>query len=72
VVLAGGGTAPGRVYGASDRIAAQPVRDPVSPGDLLATVYHLLGIDHRMHLTDLSDRPLALVEGTPVKGLLAS
>jgi hypothetical protein len=70
LVLAGGGIAGGRVHGASDRIAAQPERDPVSPGDLLATVYHLLGIDHRMYLTDLSDRPVPLVEGTPVKGLL--
>ena len=60
----------GQVHGASDRIAAQPVRDPVSPGDLLATVYWLLGVDHRLHLTDLHDRPLALVEGTPVKGLV--
>jgi hypothetical protein len=71
VVLAGGGVAGGHVHGASDRIAAQPARDPVSPGDLLATVYHLLGIDHRLHLRDLSDRPLPLVEGAPVKGLLA-
>jgi uncharacterized protein (DUF1501 family) len=70
LVLAGGGIKGGLVHGASDKIASQPARDPVAPGDLLATVYHLLGIDHRQHLTDLSDRPLALVEGTPVKGLL--
>jgi hypothetical protein len=70
LVLAGGGIAGGRVYGGSDRIAAQPARDPVSPGDLLATVYHLLGIDPRTHLADLSDRPLPLTDGTPVKGLL--
>jgi hypothetical protein len=38
----------------------------------MATVYHQLGIDHRQHLTDLSDRPIALVDGgTPVKGLLS-
>jgi hypothetical protein len=70
IVLAGGGIAGGRVYGASDSSAAEPMRDPVSPGDLLATVYHLLGIDPRGHLTDLHDRPVALVEGAPVKGLL--
>jgi hypothetical protein len=58
------------VYGASDSQAAQPIRDPVGPGDLLATLYYLLGIDYRMHLTDLSNRPVALVEGSPVKGLL--
>jgi uncharacterized protein (DUF1501 family) len=70
LVLAGGGIAGGRVHGASDRIAAMPARDPVAPGDLLATVYHLLGINPRLHLSDLHDRPVALVEGTPVKGLL--
>jgi hypothetical protein len=69
-VLAGGGIAGGRVYGASDRIAAQPTRDPVSPGDLLATVYHLLGIDHRAHLADLHERPVPLVEGKPMLRLL--
>jgi uncharacterized protein (DUF1501 family) len=69
-VLAGGGIAGGRVYGASDAQAAQPTRDPVSPGDLLATVYHLLGIDPRLHLSDLQDRPVALVEGSPVLRLL--
>jgi hypothetical protein len=70
-VLAGGGVAGGQVYGASDKIAAQPERDPVSPGDLMTTVYHLLGIDHDQKLTDLSDRPLPLVEGGVVKGLLS-
>src|SRR5262249_46702438 len=53
-VLAGGGVAGGQVYGASDKIAAQPTRDPVGPGDLLTTVYHLLGIDHHQKLIDLS------------------
>ena len=70
LLLAGGGIARGRVYGASDRLAAEPVGDPVGPGDLMATVYHLLGIGHRQ-LTDLSERPLPLVEGAVVRGLLS-
>jgi hypothetical protein len=70
-VLAGGGVAGGQVYGASDRIAAQPTHNPVGPGDLMTTVYHLLGIDHQQKLTDLSERPLPLVEGEVVKGLLS-
>jgi uncharacterized protein (DUF1501 family) len=70
LVLAGGGIAGGRVYGASDAQAAQPTRDPVSPDDLHATVYHLLGVDHHGWLTDLQGRPVPLSEGTPVSGLL--
>jgi uncharacterized protein (DUF1501 family) len=70
-VLAGGGVRGGCVFGASDQIAATVVKDPVSPEDLLATVYHLVGIDPRSQIHDLQGRPFALVSGRPVKGLLA-
>jgi uncharacterized protein (DUF1501 family) len=70
MVAAGGGLRSGMVYGASDRIAAYPTRDPVSVEDLFATVYHRLGIDPHAIIHDLTDRPLALVEGTPVRGLI--
>jgi hypothetical protein len=70
LVLAGGGVAGGRVYGASDAIAAEPTRDPVSPEDLFATAYHLLGVNPHAWLTDLQGRPVPLVEGRPVTGLL--
>ncbi len=71
LVLAGGGIAGGLVYGASDSIASTPVRDPVSPNDLMATVYHLLGVDHRAVMYDMQDRPHVILEGDPVQGLLA-
>jgi hypothetical protein len=70
-VLAGGGVRRGHVFGASDRIAATVVRDPVSPEDLLATVYRLVGIDPRRTIHDLQGRPFPLVGGRPVEGLLA-
>ncbi|HEX8200101.1 MAG TPA: DUF1501 domain-containing protein, partial [Isosphaeraceae bacterium] len=44
VLLAGGGVARGRVVGRSDKIASDPLDRPVSPKDILATAYHLLGI----------------------------
>jgi hypothetical protein len=69
-VLAGGGIRGGQVYGASDAIAAEPLRDPVSPDDLYATVYDLLGVDRHRLLEDLQGRPLPICEGTPVKGLV--
>jgi hypothetical protein len=52
------------------RVGAEvPVRDPASPDDLYATVYELLGVDRHRPLEDLQGRPLAISEGTPVKGL---
>jgi hypothetical protein len=63
VVLAGGGIRPGQVIGASDRIAAHPVTVPVSPDDLAATIYHLLGIDPHSELHDRLGRPLTLTNG---------
>ena len=44
-VLAGAGVRGGSVHGASDRWAAYPASDPVSPDDLGATILHALGID---------------------------
>jgi uncharacterized protein (DUF1501 family) len=72
LVLAGGGVAGGLVYGASDSTASIPVRDPVSPSDLMATVYQLLGVDHRSTMYDMQGRPHVILEGDPVHGLLAT
>jgi len=41
-VFAGGGVRGGQIYGKSDRIAAYPTENPVSPEDMLATMYHAL------------------------------
>jgi len=61
VLMAGGGIARGRVVGRSDKIASDPLEHRVSPKDVLATIYHLLGIDLNTMLTDRQGRPLALV-----------
>lgn len=68
-VIAGGGTRGGRAYGSSDKIAAYPTSDPVTPDDLITTLYHCLGIDPQTLLHDGLGRPFRLVEGTPVTGL---
>ncbi len=70
VVVAGGGIKGGQVLGASDRIGAFPASSPVSPQDLAATLYHCLGLDPHTTIYDLQNRPYALVEGTPLRGLL--
>lgn len=45
VMMAGGGIRSGVVVGASDAEGAMPAERPVKPAELLATVYHQLGID---------------------------
>ena len=61
-ILAGGGIARGRVVGKSDKIGGTVAERPVSPKDILATTYHLLGIDPHTMLTDRTNRPLPLVQ----------
>lgn len=70
VLLAGAGIPGGQVYGASDRIAAHPTSKPVSPDDLAATIYHLLGINPRTELITPEGQPLMLSNGEPVFELL--
>ncbi len=71
VALAGGGIAGGQVYGASDRWAAYPSRDPVSPDDLGATMLHALGIDPAAEVKDPVGRPLRINNGNPLTTLFA-
>ena len=65
-VLAGAGIRGGMVHGASDRWAAHPARDPVTPADLAATIYDSLGIDPGLELTDRLGRPQRLCTGRPI------
>ncbi len=66
VVLAGGGLAGGRVYGSSDAKGAYPADRPLTPADLTATVYRLLGIDPESTLRDAEGQPHRLCDGTPI------
>lgn len=68
-VLAGGGVQGGRVYGRTDRDSAYPVSDPVSPEDMLATIYHALGISPDSTIYDPTNRPHRIVEGTALTEL---
>lgn len=70
-LVAGGGTARGKVVGASDKIAGDVTDRPISPKDLLATMYHLLGIDPHTLIHDRQGRPLPLVEGEVIREALS-
>jgi len=69
-VLAGGGIRGGFVFGASDKSAAYPTSNPLSPDNLLATVYHQLGVDPHAIIHDAQNRPHFVSSGQPVFELL--
>ena len=51
----------GTIYGASDRTGGLPIESPVTPGDVIATVYRLLGVDSTYQLYDALGRPHEVV-----------
>jgi hypothetical protein len=66
-LITGGGVRPGQVYGQSDRHGAYPKIDAVHPFDLVATIYHALGINPHTEYHDTLRRPRQLVaRGRPI------
>ena len=59
--FAGGGMARGTVIGRTDALGAAPIDRPLTAKDMLATIYHLLGIDPYSTLLDRFARPVPLV-----------
>jgi len=57
-VLAGGGVQGGQVIGSSDSVGEGPKDRPVTPSDLAATIYTLLGIDPKLELHTSDGRPV--------------
>src|SRR5580692_1069004 len=62
VYYAGGGVKGGRVIGKSDEIGAYPVERPVTAAEVVATIYHSLGLDLETHLPGPQSRPYSLVD----------
>ena len=66
-VLAGGGVRRGVIVGASDNLGELPRERPIAYQDVLATMYHLLGIDFTKSYLNEANRPVAIVNyGQPV------
>lgn len=63
VILAGGGLKMGLTVGATNDKGEHPVERPLEPADVLATIYHVLGIDPHTSFLDNSGRPIPLVDG---------
>ena len=71
VLLAGGGTKRGFVHGASDETGSHPAADPVTPDDIAATIYYLMGIDPRSEVEDAQGRPIMISSGKPILEVVA-
>ena len=71
LALAGGGLKMGQVIGESSRKLEVPASTPIRPQDLMATMMHMYGLDHRMQFINNQGRPVYLVEnGAPIPELI--
>lgn len=71
VLFAGGGLKMGQIVGTTDSKAEYPTSRPCSPGCILSTMYHSVGIDHREVFYDQARRPLPILnEGQPIVELV--
>ncbi|MBX3439011.1 MAG: DUF1501 domain-containing protein [Planctomycetaceae bacterium] len=73
VLMAGGGMPVGQVIGSTDKTAAYADSRPIDYRDVLATVYHNLGIDPHTFVRDINDRPVTVMpeSARPIRELTA-
>lgn len=62
VYFAGGGVQGGRNIGKSDNIGAYPVERPTAPNEVVASIFHSLGLDLETHLPGPAGRPFGIVD----------
>ena len=72
VVMAGGGLKMGQVVGATNTKGEHPIERPLRPDNVLATIYHVLGINTKgVTFPDHSGRPVHLLDnGKPIAELI--
>ncbi len=70
-LLGGGGVKGGQLVGSTDRLGTRPKDRPLKPCHIHATIYHVLGIDPKIQLTDPSGRPVPVLDDpTPIRELI--
>jgi len=70
-ILAGAGVKRGVVYGKSDETGSSPVENPVHPRELLATIYHSVGMYPRRTVYNHLDQPREMVKADALTGILS-
>lgn len=71
-LMGGGGVKGGQLIGSTDRLGTAPASRPVTPANIHATIYKVLGIDPNLHILDHAGRPTPVLEDpTPISELLA-
>ncbi|MDZ4685059.1 MAG: DUF1501 domain-containing protein [Planctomycetaceae bacterium] len=71
-LFAGGGMTMGQVIGSTDKTAAYAAERPIHYRDVLATIYHNLGIDPHSFVRDINERPVPLLpeDARPIRELV--
>src|SRR5262249_42189004 len=70
-LVSGGGLKMGQVVGSTNARGEYPNEQPVTPQDLLATIYRHLGIDIEHSFTDFTGRPIPVLgHGQPIRALI--
>jgi hypothetical protein len=70
MMLAGGGFKQGLVHGTSDSTGGEPSRDAVTLENLIATIYHQMGIDPNRELVAFGTRPIEIVKDAQIQTAL--
>jgi hypothetical protein len=70
-VVAGAGVKRGFVFGKSDKTGSSPLENPVHPTELLATIYHSIGISPSTIVYNHLNQPRELVKGEVINGILS-
>src|SRR6266851_5813543 len=69
-LLGGGGVKGGVIVGSTDRLGNRPATRAVTPANIHATIYTVLGIDPKLHLFDNTGRPVSVLDDpTPIEEL---
>ncbi len=70
-LMGGGGVKGGQVVGSTDKLGQRPNTRPVTPSNIHATIYKVLGIDPKLQVLDPSGRPVSVLDDPePIEELL--
>ncbi|MFO0816574.1 MAG: DUF1501 domain-containing protein [Pirellulales bacterium] len=69
-LLGGGGVKGGQLVGSTNRLGEAPQDRPLRPGDIHHTIYHVLGVDPKLHFLNHQGRPSPAIDHGEVIGEL--